>query len=98
MVRQVVPGCGVGASEACEGVCAGAFGNMRVAILITIVDIGPSVVVIVFTGTLDAIVISLPLDVAEFLRGRVPVTVAVMVVVLVRRSCGKRLSHREAGR
>src|SRR5881394_165382 len=99
VVNQMIPGCVVAATEAFAVVCAGAFGNMRVAILITIVDIRPAVVVIVFTGTLDAIVISLPLNVAKFRRWLVPVPVpvpvAVMILVLGRRSCGKWVSHRE---
>ena len=69
------------------------------AILIAIVDVGPAMVVVVFASTLDAIVISLPLDIAKFLRWRVPVPVMIVILVLKCRSgCGKRLSHGEAGR
>jgi hypothetical protein len=68
-VHHMVPGCLIAATEAFAVVCPGAFGNMRMTILITIVDVGSAMVVAVLAGALDAVVISLPLDVAEFLWG-----------------------------
>ena len=100
-VHHVVPGCLVAATEAFAVVCPGAFGNVRMAVLVAIVDVGSAMVVVVFTGTLDAVVISPLLDLAKFLRGHIPVPVAVMVVVLVlkcRSWRSQRLGHGKAGR
>ena len=100
-VHHVVPRCLVAATEAFAVVCPGAFGNMRMTILITIVDVGSAVVVVVLAGTFDTVVISLPLNVAKFLWRHVPVVVAVAIVVLVLECRGwrcERLSHCKAGR
>src|SRR3981081_3146654 len=64
---------------------------MRMAVLITIIDVGSAMVVVVFTGTLDTVVVSLLLDLAKFLRWRVPVPVMVAIMVL---ECRSGRSHR----
>ena len=95
----MIPGCVIAATEAFAVVCPGALGNVRMAILITIVDVGSAMVVVVFAGTLDAVVISLLLDLAKFLWRQIPITVMIAVMVL---NCGsrrsERLGHSEAGR
>jgi hypothetical protein len=95
----MVPGCLVSATETFAVVSPGAFGNMRMTILVTIVDVWSAMVVVVFTGPLDSVVVSPLLNLAEFLWRLVPVTVMIAVMVL---KCGSRrcegLGHGDSGR
>jgi hypothetical protein len=98
-VHQVFHGCFIAATEAFAVVCAGASGNVRMAVLITIADVGSAMVVVVPSRALDSVVESLPLDVAKFLWRHVPVPIMVAVLVLGGRSGrSERLSYGEAGR
>ena len=76
----------------------GAVGYMRMTILVAVADVRPAVIVVVLSGALNSIVKTLPLDIAELLRGSVPS--AVMVTVLAvggTRRC-ERLGDDIAGR
>src|ERR1700722_9273938 len=64
-VHHVVPGLLVALTEAVAIVCLQAGRNMRMTILIAIVDVGAAVFIVVLAGTFDAVVISLPLHFAE---------------------------------
>ena len=98
-VHQVFHCCFIAATEAFAVVCPGASGNVRMAVLVTITDVGSAMVVVVPASALDAVVESLPLDVAKFLWRHVPVPVPVTIMVL---KCGsgrsERLGHGGAGR
>src|SRR3979490_1580984 len=95
----MVPGCLISTTEDFAEVCPCAFGNVRMTVFITIVDVGTAMVVVVLTSTFDSIVISLPFDIAKFLRWRVPVPVVIAVMVLECRSGRSRWwGHDETGR
>ena len=72
----------VAATEAFAVVCLGAVGNMGMAVLIAIVDVGPAMVVVVLAGAFDTVVVSLPLDIAKLLWRCVPIAIMVTVMVL----------------
>jgi hypothetical protein len=98
----MVPGCLVAATVTFAVVCPGTFGDMRMTILIAVVDVGSAMVVVILPRAFDAVVVSLPLDIAKLLRGRIPVTVAIAVTITILvRGCrswgGKRFGRSEAG-
>jgi hypothetical protein len=74
----------VAAAEALAIVGLGAVGNMRMTILIPVVNVRSAVIVVVLAGTFDAIVKSLTLDVSKLLRGSIPIVVSIVIMRLGR--------------
>ena len=86
----MVHGYFVAAAEALAIVGAGTPWNVRMAILIAIIDVRSTVIVVVLAGAFDSIVKALTLYVAKLLWRSVPgsVMIAVLTVGLDRRRIG----------
>src|ERR1700759_964508 len=85
----------IAATEAFTIVVPCARRDVRMTVLITVVYVGPAVIVEVFTCSLDAVVVALALNVAELLGRNVPTSWSLSVG-----RCGRAvgLSHCETGR
>ena len=79
-MHHVIHGGLIAAAEAIAIVALDTRRNMGMTVFVAIVDVGSAMVVVVLSGSVDTVVISLTLNFAKLLRRRVPVAVVIAVI------------------